>query len=93
MVTYAWGDDAALQRSLNVSRVLREAGFIVLDPFPVSPKSAKKGIRYYFVQDEGVADAIMNRLSGDYRAATLARFSVIQGLPRPGTIEVDVGHE
>ena len=93
VVTYAWGDEAALQRSLNVSRILREAGFTVLDPFPVSPKSAKKGIRYYFVQDEGVADTIVNRLGGDYGAATLAQFSVIQGLPRPGTIEVDVGHE
>lgn len=93
VVTYPWGDDAALQRSLDVSRILRAGGFTVLDPFPVPPKRAKKGIRYYFVQDEDVADTIVHRLNGDYGTATLVRFSTIEGLPRPGTIEVDVPHE
>lgn len=93
VVTYASGDEAALQRSLDVSRILRASGFTVLDPFPLPPKRAKKGIRYYFVQDEGVADTIMHRLGHDYGAATLARVSVIDGLPRPGTIEVDVPRE
>ncbi len=93
VVTYAWGDNVASQRSLELSRTLRADGFNVGDPFPVARRSAKRGIRFYFVQDEGVAEEITARLGDGYGAATLARISARDGLPRPGTIEIGVGHD
>ncbi len=93
VVTYARGDDVASQRSLELSRTLRADGFNVGDPFPVAPKGTKRGVRFYFVQDQGVADQIAAHLGNGYGTATLARFSARDGMPRPGTIEIGMGHD
>ena len=91
VVTYAWGDNVGSRRSLELSRSLRADGFNVGDPFPVTPRNAKRGVSFYFVQDEGVAEEITARLG--YGAATLVQFSARDGLPRPGTVEIGVGHD
>ena len=93
VVTYPQGDTAAAQRSTELSSALRADGFNVGDPFSVAPRNSKPGVRYYFVQDEGTAKQITDRLGGNYGTPTLARFLARDGLPRPGTIEIRVGHD
>lgn len=93
VVTYARGDAAALQRSQDLARTLRANGVTVTDPYPVAQKDSQPSIRYYFAEDEGAAGAIASRLGADYGSPSRFRFSSRDGMPRPGTIEVDVGRQ
>ncbi len=93
VVTYSRGDMTALQRSKDLIRTLRADGFTVSNPFPISQRTSQPGIRYYFSEDEAVAGAIAARLGHDYGSPERVKFSARDGLPRPGTIEVDAAHE
>jgi energy-coupling factor transporter ATP-binding protein EcfA2 len=93
ILTYPRGDAAAQQRGMALAQELRSDGFGVGDPFPATPRESKRGISYFFAQDEDAAAAIERRLGGDYGSARLVRLPTNAGLPRPGTIEIGVGSD
>jgi hypothetical protein len=93
VMIYPRGDEAAAQRALDLARVLRSDGFGVGDPFPVPPRESKRGISYYFAQDEDAAIEIGRRLGGQYGEGRLVRLPRSAGLPRPGTIEIALGSD
>ena len=93
VLTYPRGDMAAAERAAELARVLRTGGLGVGDPFPVAPRTSKKGISYYFTQDAGAATDIGQRLRGEYGEAKLVKLPRAAGQPRPGTIEIALGSE
>lgn len=93
VMIYPRGDQVAAQRGLDLAHVLRSEGFAVGDPFPVPPRESRRGISYYFVQDEGAAADIGRRVGGQYGGGRLVRVPPNAGLPRPGTIEIALGSD
>jgi energy-coupling factor transporter ATP-binding protein EcfA2 len=91
VIIYPRGDQAAAQRAKDLARRLRSAGLALGDPFPVPPRESKRGIRYYFAQDESAAIEVGRRLGGQYGEGRLVRLRRSAGLPRPGTIEIALG--
>jgi len=91
VLIYPRGNQAAEQRGLDLARLLRSDGFAVGDPFPVPPRESRRGISYYFAQDEGTAAEIGRRIGGQYGSGRLVRLPPSAGLPRPGTIEIALG--
>ena len=91
VMIYPRGDRAAEQRGLDLARLLRSDRFAVGDPFPVPPRESRRGISYYFAQDEGAAAEIGRRIGGQYGEGRLVRLPPSAGLPRPGTIEIALG--
>ncbi len=92
VLIYPRDDQGAAQRGLDLARLLRSDGFGVGDPFPVAPRESKRGINYYFAQDEDAAAEIGRRLGGQYGDVRLVRLPPSAGLPRPGTIEIALGN-
>ncbi len=91
VLTYPRGDVAAAQRGVALAQALRADRVGVGDPIPVAVRSSKKGISYYFTQDESAATDLVRRLHGEYGEAKLVRLTKAAGQPRPGTIEIALG--
>ena len=90
---YPWGNTAALHHSLDLGHTLRANGFSVSDPFPVPLANLNPGVRYYFIQDQGTAQAINDLLGGRYPPASLDQSPQLEWLRRPGTIAIAVAQD
>ncbi|MGH7154760.1 MAG: ATP-binding protein [Acetobacteraceae bacterium] len=91
VLIYPRDDRMAAARGRDLAQELRAEGVDAGDPFAVGSQASKRGISYYFDQDEDAAGKIGRRLGGEYGDGKLVRPRRGAGLPRPGTIEIAVG--
>ena len=93
VLIYPRGDRAAAQQGLDRRGCYGPGGSMPAIRFRSGGAKSKRGISYYFAQDEDAAGKIGRRLGGGYGSGRLVRLSPSAGLPRPGTIEIAVGSD
>ena len=91
VLSYQEGDADAERRSLDAVRALRAAGFAASDPVPLFHRVAAPGITYFFAEDQAGASSVRRVLGGAFGESHAAPLPPNASLPRPGTVEIQVG--